>query len=122
MVRLLVLLMGAIVVLIAGQVGAGENPPLIDPLRPLRYQSPLPVPKTTQAAKDAVDTKSLSLTAVLISDQRSVAIINGASFQIGDSLEGYQIVRIYADRVVLKKKSKKRVLWRVGTGLRKDIR
>lgn len=93
---------------------------LTDPMRPQRYQAPQKsAPIKTQKA---VKTDTWKLSTVLTSADRKVALINGKPFQIGDLLEGYRIVEIRSDRVVLKNDKSKVLLRRSGTGLRKDVR
>ncbi len=90
---------------------AGTKGALVDPMRPARYHS--------GSIEKGPDTSSWQLTAVLISAQRSVAVINQKSFTVGDTLEGYRIVKIDFDRVLLKNRKRTIVLHRVGTGLKK---
>lgn len=99
----------------ANTVKASE---FIDPMRPLNYQ--VSTPDTNKSAVDEkLKTASWELTAVLLSEKRSVAVINGHSLQPGDDLEGYTLKSIYEDRVVLTGKGRKLVLQRSGTGLKK---
>lgn len=90
---------------------AGTKGELVDPMRPVHYRSGL--------AKKQVDTSSWQFTAVLTSSQRSVAVINQKSFKVGDTIEGYRVVKIDFDKVLLKNKRNTVVLHRVGTGLKK---
>jgi type II secretory pathway component PulC len=69
---------------------------------------------------EILKTATWKLTAVLLSEQRSVAVINGQSLQPGDELEGYTLRSIHEDRVVLTGEGKKLVLQRSGTGLKKN--
>ncbi len=98
-----------------GMAGAAE---FTDPMRPLNYQAAT-VDTSTDTANEKRKTDSWKLTAVLLSDKRSVAVVNGQSLQLGDVLEGYTLKSIYQDRVVLKGKGRKLILERSGTGLKK---
>lgn len=101
----------------ASQAVTAEN--LVDPMRPVDYRA---VRVKPQEKKDDVDTSSWKLTAVLTSATRQVAVVNGHSFQQGDTLDGFIIKKIQKDRVYLQKAQKTVVLRRVGTGLKKEIR
>jgi hypothetical protein len=61
------------------------------------------------------------LSAVLLAVDRRVAVINGKSLQLGDRLEGYQLIEIFPDRVLLQKNKTKVLLRRSGTGQMKDV-
>lgn len=89
---------------------------LSDPLRPHAYH---PVPAATESSPASVDTSEWRLSAVLISAQRSVAVINGRRVQPGDMLEGLRVMLIAGDRVELRNARQTVVLRRVGTGLKK---
>ena len=95
---------------------AAQNSQLVDPMRPLRGAPGIvkPVKGENQPVKE-----SLRLSAVLISEQRSVAVINGKSLQKGERINGYKLVLIRPDRVELCGKAGKRILRRAGTGLKK---
>lgn len=106
------------VLLVLSWVGMAGSAEFVDPMKPLNYKA-----STSDTNTDTVNEKkktdSWQLTAVLLSDERSVAVVNGQSLQIGDVVEGYTLVRIYKDRVVLNGKGRKLVLERSGTGLKK---
>ena len=89
--------------------------PLQDPLRPPGVGS------KTAAHKATPRKMSWSLDAVLVSPQRSVAIINGQPLQLGGEIAGYRLVKIDSGSVVLQKKQKKVVVRRSGTGLKKAL-
>lgn len=122
MVRLSALCLLMLVLIVVGQPLSAQQSQLSDPMRPLNQQAEVSLLSTKQPDEAKINTNLWQLTAVLISDQRSVAIINGHSLQQGDLLEGYQVISIKADKVVLKNGQKNLVLRRTGTGLRKDIR
>ncbi|MDX2493508.1 MAG: hypothetical protein QNK27_00915 [Desulfuromusa sp.] len=103
---------------VAGNCCAATAEKFVDPMRPLHYQTPA-AKKTAMGKKIQVNTKSWQLTAVLISAGRSVAVINGKSLQVGAQLDGYKLVRIDSDQVVLKNKQRTLTLRRAGTGLKK---
>ena len=92
---------------------------LIDPMRPQQIQSPK---QSLPAAQKPVAAESWVLSTILTSAERKVAIINGQPFQQGDSLNGYKVIEIEPDRVVLKGNKSKVLLRRSGTGLRKNVR
>ena len=98
-----------------GVAGAAE---FIDPMKPLNYQATT-ADTNTETTNEKKKTDSWKLTAVLLSDKRSVAVVNGQSLRPGDVLEGYTLMGIYKDRVVLNGKGRKLVLERSGTGLKK---
>lgn len=102
-----------LLVLLCGPVSAAETGRLQDPLRPVRYQAPV-VEK-----KAEVERQNWSLSAVLLSADRAVAVINGQSLQLGDLLDGYRLVKIEPGKVLLRKNRKQIVLSRSGTGLKK---
>lgn len=111
---------------VADFCGAATSEQFVDPMRPVHYQTSAAKTSTVEK-KERVDTKSWKLLAVLTSTERSVVVINGRSLQLGDRLEGYKLVKIDPDKVVLKNKQTTLVLRRVGTGLKrisvdKDIR
>lgn len=66
-----------------------------DPTRPGGYQTP--VTKSFKGAR---------LESVLISQQRKVAIIDGKSYQPGDSVAGAKLMTIEPHRVTIRKGSK----------------
>ena len=83
--------------LLAGTAVAQE-PPLRDPMQPFEYR----------ATPDGVERQAperLEVTAVLISPQRRVAVINGAIHREGDWIEGAQITRIEPQVVHLRRGS-----------------
>jgi type II secretory pathway component PulC len=87
-------------------------------MRPLNYKATT-VDTNTDTTNEKKKTDFWKLTAVLLSDKLSVAVVNGQSLQLGDVLEGYTLMGIYKDRVVLNGKGRKFVLERSGTGLKK---
>ncbi len=116
MVRNMIVIL--LVVLLCGiaTCAVAQSEQLVDPMRPLRGAPGTvnPVRKVDQPVKEA-----LQLTAVLISEQRSVAVINGKSLQQGDKINGYKLIRICPNYVELRGKLGKRTLRRTGTGLKK---
>ncbi len=103
---------------VAGNCYAEASEQFVDPMRPIGYQAPV-VKKTTVEKQLRVNTNNWKLTAVLTSAGRSVAVINGESLQVGGSLDGYRLVQIDFDKVILKNKQRTLVLRRAGTGLKK---
>ena len=103
---------------VTGFCGAATSEQFVDPMRPVHYQTST-AKTSTVGKKEPVKTKGWKLLAVLTSTERSVAVINGRSLQLGDHLEGYKLVKIDPDKVVLKNKQTTLVLRRAGTGLKK---
>lgn len=106
-----------LVLSLVGAAGAVESERLQDPLRPVRYQAPLNKSRADDGHKKAVPNWHLS--AVLLSDARAVAVIDGVPCQVGDLVEGYRVVKIEGAKVLLKNNRRKVVLRRAGTGLKK---
>ena len=120
MAKIFRILLTVLLLIVAGQSFAAQLDQFVDPMRPVRYQAS--VANTTPMKKNdqkLVNTKAWRLTAVLISAERSVAVINGKSLQEGEILNGFKLVKIMPDQVLLKNKQRKLVLRRSGTGLKK---
>lgn len=120
MAKIFRILLTVLLLIVAGQSFAAQLDQFVDPMRPVRYQAS--VANTTPMKKNGqklVNTKAWRLTAVLISAERSVAVINGKSVQEGEILNGFKLVKIMPDKVLLKNKQRKFVLRRSGTGLKK---
>jgi len=84
---------------------------LQDPMRPSHVPS--------NVEKKAVEkTSEWRLSAVLLSADRSVAVINDRAMSLGDRIDGYKLIQVDADRVVLVRNKKTVVLRRPGTGLK----
>lgn len=106
-----------LLLLISRPVPALEPDGLQDPMRPVRYQAPA---ADSAGEKDAAEKqRNWRLSAVLISAERTLAVINGRSLQVGDQLDGFRLVEITPTQAVLKNKQKQIVLRRAGTGLKK---
>ena len=73
------------------------DPPLGDPMRPY---SPAPPAAGNQRA-----VQPFTLTGVLVAATRRIAVINGALYQEGDTINGARIVRIQSDSVQLRRGS-----------------
>ena len=107
-----------IFILLFSQVANGaESVEFVDPMRPLNYRAE--VAPSNEMANERQKTATWELNAVLLSPKRSVAVINGKSLQQGEKLEGYTLMSIQKNRVVLNGKGRKLVLQRSGTGLKK---
>ena len=115
MVRIFRILLIVLLISMVGEAFAAKLGQFVDPMRPAYYQTS----SAQQATPDRVNTKDWKLTAILISADRSVAVINGKALQKGESLDGYRLVQIMPDKVLLQNKQQKLVLHRVGTGLKK---
>ncbi len=71
----------------------GEDRPIRDPMRP--YSPPV------TAGTDGSVSRDVSLTAVLISSERRIAVIDGAFYRVGDEVAGARIARIEARSIHL---------------------
>ncbi len=111
------MVLAILLLFVSGAGSAENNGGLVDPMRPVRYQAP--AASTIVTGPGQADVKSWQLSAVLISAERSVAVINGTSLQEGQVLDGYRLLQIEPGRVVLKNGQRKIVLHRAGTGLKK---
>lgn len=120
MAKILRLLLTVLLLVLAVESFATQIDQFVDPMRPVRYQasdtSSSSIGKNNQ---QLVDTNAWQLTAVLTSAERSVAVINGKPLQEGEILNGFKLVKIMPDKVLLKNKQRKLVLRRAGTGLKK---
>ena len=97
----------AALVLAAAVLGAwganAEEPPLRDPMRPFGSDSS----SGTVAVPDA---PRFTLTAVLVSPTRRVAVVNGRPYLEGDAVDGAEIVAIELDSVRLREHGAERVI------------
>jgi len=90
---------------------------LHDPLRPSVHS----VAAGHKAALTERQEPDWQLTAVLISDTRLLAVLNGRTVRVGDDLDGYRVKSIEKNKVVLGKNKRTLVVPRVGTGLKKAV-
>ena len=118
MARALGLVLMLLLFCVVGDCCAATAEQLVDPMRPVRYQTPV-LTDSTMTKTIPKKIHNWKFTAVLISAGRSVAVINGKSLQVGERLDGYKLIQIDSDRVVLKNKQRKLELRRAGTGLKK---
>ena len=107
-----------LIVLLSGvaSIAVAQGGAFVDPMRPSQGPS-----MTSKSIKNETrnSAKPLQLQAVLVSKERSVAVINGQLLQQGELIDGYKVIRISSDTVILQGKSGKRTLSRAGTGLKK---
>ena len=117
MVRVVLFLLG-LGLYAAWPVSAGADT-LHDPMRPEAAGTG----RSRHATVKPVQTKEpkWKLTAVIISVDRKVAVLNGRTLQRGDWISGYRVQAIEANRVLLVKRGRTKVVPRVGTGLRKVV-
>ena len=115
MVRMSGLVLTVFLIFMAGESFAVKLDQFVDPMRPLHYQTS----SSRQAKAEGVLIKAWTLTAVLISAERSVAVINGKTMQQGEIIGGYRLVQIMPNKGLLKNGQRKLVLRRTGTGLKK---
>lgn len=95
MMKYMTLLLGLLGLSLAtAQEMPSSNITLHDPTRPAGYSAPAMVSN---------DNAQYKLSYILASSGRSVAIINGKSLSIGDTINGAQLYRISSDQVWLKK-------------------
>lgn len=111
MVKKIIILSLLLAGLTCGSLAAEQ---LGDPLRP-------PGSSSAVARKAPQRQVVWTLGAVLISPQRSVAMINGQAVQLGQHISGYRLVKVEQSRVVLQKNQKQIVVRRSGTGLKKGL-
>ena len=71
------------------------DPPLGDPMRPYSPAS--------SAAESQRAARPFTLSGVLISPQRRVAVINGTLYREGDTVNGARVVRIESNSVQLRR-------------------
>lgn len=79
----------ALALLLVAALVRGEQ--WADPTRPDNYRSPT-------AASD----RAFALSAIFVSGERRVAVLNGQLLRVGDRLGDAEVVRIDDDRVVLR--------------------
>lgn len=84
-------------ILVTGSSILAAEPPLGDPMRPYTPASP-----TAGAERTA---RPFKLTGVLISATRRVAVINGALYREGDTINGARVVSIEPNSVQLRRGS-----------------
>ena len=84
-------LLSALVACVAVAAAAAEELPLRDPMRP--YAAP------ADGGAPRAGPRELRLTAVLISPQRRIAVINGGIYGEGEEVDGARVVRIEPDAV-----------------------
>ncbi len=91
---------------------------LVDPLRP--------AVSSAEAAQSAADVRKVedgtgtwTLSAILIAPERSLAVIDGHTLALGQSLKDYKLTAIENDHVVLQRGGRTVRLQRSGTGLKK---
>jgi MSHA biogenesis protein MshK len=81
---------------------AAEDLPLKDPMRP--YQAPV------GGVRIGAAERTIEVSAILISPQRRIAVINGELYREGDLVEGAELVRIEAESVRLKRAGEETVV------------
>ncbi len=86
-------------VLLLGPVLTDGAEVLRDPTRPYAV-APIVTPTTASAVAKAKGT-GFSVTAILVSQKRRVAIVNGKRVSEGDQVDGATVVKILADRLRL---------------------
>lgn len=107
---------GFLLILALSSVQAAE---MSDPMRPLRYQKPEPENPSQQGGEEEREkTDAWRFSGVVLSKNRSVAIVNGQPLQVGDMLEGYRVIEIAGDHVTFHGNERRVVLQRAGTGLK----
>ena len=84
-------------VLAGASVSQAQEPPLQDPMRPHV------VVRSASAGPRVED--GLKLTAVLVSERRRIAVINGQFYRVGDRVNGDEIIRIEPGSIQIKRGS-----------------
>lgn len=94
--------------------------PLVDPLRPSHYRSQPQI--DLQSGSEEIETwrEQLQLTAILISAERAMAVINGRPLQVEQTIAGFRLSEIGADYVILRKGKQKLTLYRTISGVKKS--
>lgn len=95
-------LIGALLLFAIAMPAGSEDAPVRDPTQPYR-------PVTTPGARGSTP-RRFELTAVLISSERKIAVINGAFHREGDWIDGAQITRIELQAVRLQRGSEETVV------------
>jgi len=92
----------------------------IDPLQPAHYQ---PQPQVeVQSHSEQIDAlrHQFQLTAILKSDQRAMAVINGRPMQVNQTIADFRLIKIGFDYVVLRKGKQTLTLYRAISGMMKS--
>lgn len=79
---------------------AGFANALNDPMRPPFFDG------SGQSSSDKKPVSALKLTMVLHAGNRQVAVVNGETVQVGESVAGYRVLSIKKDRVVVSHQGK----------------
>jgi MSHA biogenesis protein MshK len=90
-----------VLLVLAPAAFAAEDLPLQDPMRP--YQAPV-------GGAGVGAERRTEVSAILISPQRRIAVINGELYREGDLVDGALLVRIEADSVRLKRGDRETVV------------
>lgn len=88
-----------LMVLLSCLFWSGHSVALNDPTRPPSFEGP---------AKTAAKEVKLPLTVsmILLAKDRRVAVLNGQSLQVGQSVDGYRVLRIERSKVVVSHEGK----------------
>ena len=103
----------AAVLMLGALTGASGPAELSDPTRPARSQRPSP--SVTEEAE-------LTLYAVMLSDHRRVAVINGRRVQLGDRVFGARVVEIGLSGVRLRREEGDVLLTLTAASIKKPAR
>ncbi len=101
----------------------GEAQPrekFVDPLQPALYQSQPPVENPLDAEHIDALRHQFQLTAILTSDQRAMAVINGRPMQVHQTIADFRLIKIGPDYVVLRKGKQRLTLHRAIGGMMKS--
>lgn len=90
--------------------------PLIDPTKP----SIKSIMDSGDSSKNPLQTMGLKLTAIINKDQHRLAIINGKSFFEGQQVQGYEVVAISQNHVILNGLEGKKTLYVNNNNVKKD--
>lgn len=83
-----------LVLLASGFAAAEEELPLKDPMRPYQRQP---------SGDSAVSGPTFDLTAVLISESRRIAVVNGGLYREGDEIAGSRLTQIRPESIRLRR-------------------
>ena len=98
-------------------LGNAQAITLIDPTKPSPNKSMI------KASQDpmAITPTTLKLTAIINSNQNKRAIINGRSFLQGQEVQGYKVILISKNHVILNNSDGKQTIFVNNNNIKKDV-
>lgn len=88
-----------------------------DPMRPAREQRPA-TPAAEQGERQEV---AWILQAVLLGEDRALAVIDGQTIGRGEDYRGARLLSVQADGVVLQRRSGKKIVLKLAPGIHKTM-